>query len=226
MTALDVSGWDVSGVTTLQYTFYGCSSLTLTGIRLWTPVLVTNAAYCLNGVTLSRYEYDQLLLNWSALSLQSGVPFHAGSSKYTAGGSAAAAHDVLTNAPNLWTITDGGTGAQQAYAPLSTASVPATGTVGVAVDMTVQAKDTAGDNMAAGGATVVIGVTGANTATPTVTDVTDGTYTASYTPLSAGGDSAAITLGGVAISGSPYGITVTDPPASGGKRNLLLLGCG
>ena len=89
----------------------------------------------------------------------------------------------------------------------STATVP-NGTVGVATSITVQAKNALGVNITTGGEMVVVNVTGTNTATPTVTDVGDGTYTASYTPTAAGADSVAITMGGTAISGSPYTSTV------------------
>ena len=65
--------------------------------------------------------------------------------------------------------------------------------------------------MTAGSATVVVTVTGSNSATPTVTDVGNGTYTASYTPTSSGSDNVAITLDGTPISGSPFTSTVAVP---------------
>jgi hypothetical protein len=73
--------------------------------------------------------------------------------------------------------------------------------------------------MTIGGDTVVVSITGANTATPTVTDNADGTYSASYTPTAAGADSVAITLNGTAISGSPY--TVTVAAAGGTTINMI-----
>lgn len=91
----------------------------------------------------------------------------------------------------------------------TTASVPATGATGVATNITVQARDSVGDPWPTGGDTVVVTVTGANSATPSVTDNTDGTYSTSYTPNNAGSDSVAITLNGDAISGSPYGSSVS-----------------
>lgn len=90
----------------------------------------------------------------------------------------------------------------------STASVPGVGSVGVATALTIQARDELGLPMAEGGDTVVVSVTGANTASPTVTDNGDGTYSASYTPANAGADSLAITINGQAISGSPFTSTV------------------
>ncbi|MCC7492369.1 MAG: hypothetical protein IT204_08495, partial [Fimbriimonadaceae bacterium] len=64
---------------------------------------------------------------------------------------------------------------------------------------------------------VVVAVSGANTATPTVTDHGDGTYRASYTPTVAGSDQVAITLGGTAIGGSPYASLVAPGAADGSK---------
>ncbi len=89
----------------------------------------------------------------------------------------------------------------------STATVPG-GTVGVATNISVQAKDVSGNLVTVGGATVTVGVTGANSATPAVTDNGNGTYSASYTPATAGSDNVAITLNGTAISGSPFTSTV------------------
>lgn len=95
----------------------------------------------------------------------------------------------------------------------STATVP-NGAVGLPTTIVVQARDGAGNPLASGGAVVVVGVAGANVALPVVTDNADGTYTAAYTPANAGNDAVAITLNGLAISGSPYVSVVTG--AGGG----------
>ena len=42
-----------------------------------------------------------------------------------------------------------------------------------------------------------------------ITDNANGTYTATYTPVLAGADQIAITLGGAAIGGSPYASAVS-----------------
>src|SRR5207302_10549998 len=90
-----------------------------------------------------------------------------------------------------------------ASAAQSTASVPA-GTAGLVTTITIQAKDAQGNNRTASSGTVVVSVTGGNTATASITDNLNGTYTATYTPTVAGTDNIAITLGGSPINSSPY----------------------
>jgi adhesin/invasin len=102
----------------------------------------------------------------------------------------------------------------------STATVP-NGTVGSPTTIAVQAKDQYSNNLTTGGATVVVTVSGANSASPTVTDNANGTYSASYTPSAAGTDQVAITLSGTAISGSPYTSTV-----AGGTPTTMTLNAG
>ncbi|HEV2179948.1 MAG TPA: invasin domain 3-containing protein, partial [Gemmatimonadaceae bacterium] len=80
----------------------------------------------------------------------------------------------------------------------TTATVPA-GSAGSLTTIPVQAKDANGNNLTSGGATVAGSVTGANTATASVTDNGNGTYTLTYTPSVGGTDAVAITLGGTAI---------------------------
>ena len=79
----DIGGWNVSSVTDMDLMF--------------------------SGVTLSTANYDSLLIGWSLLPVQFGVPFHGGFSKYSAG-AAKDARDHLTNPTtgHGWTITDGG----------------------------------------------------------------------------------------------------------------------
>jgi hypothetical protein len=62
----------------------------------------------LNGTNINETgtttRYDALLNSWAAQAFQPNVPFHAGTAKYSAAGSAA--RDTLVAAG--WTITDGG----------------------------------------------------------------------------------------------------------------------
>ena len=104
----------------------------------------------------------------------------------------------LTVDSDLFAIAQGATDPAQ-----STANVPG-GKAGTWTTITVQARDAAGNKRTVGGDTVSIKVTGANAATPTVTDNKNGTYTARYYPFYTGNDSVVITLNGVALGGSPY----------------------
>lgn len=90
----------------------------------------------------------------------------------------------------------------------STAVVPSPIGVAGTRTVTVTARTSDGTPMTVGGATVVVTVTGANPATPAVTDNGNGTYTASQVCSTVGTDSVAITMGGVAIGGSPYAASV------------------
>jgi hypothetical protein len=95
-----------------------------------------------------------------------------------------------------------------ADAASSTAIVPS-GSAGNPTVITIQAIDAFGNPLTTGGATVVVTVSGTNTAGPlTATDNGDGTYTATYTPSASGPDQVDITLNGTPISGSPYNTTV------------------
>ncbi len=67
------------------------------------------------------------------------------------------------------------------------------------VTITLTAYDSNGDPYISGGDTVVISVSGSNTATPTVTDNGDGTYTATYAPVNAGTDTITATLNGDSV---------------------------
>jgi adhesin/invasin len=97
------------------------------------------------------------------------------------------------------TATSGG-----ASAAASTATVPTSGIATVATAIKVQARDANGNPITNGGATVVVSITGANTATPPVTDVGNGTYTAQYIPQALGTDQVAITMNGSPLGSSPY----------------------
>jgi hypothetical protein len=101
----------------------------------------------------------------------------------------------------------------------TSATVPP-GTAGQPTPISIVSRDQFGNPRLSGGATVVVSVTGANAAIPAVTDNGDGTYSAAYTPTTAGNDAVAITLNGVAIGGSPYPSVVA--PATATKLGFLV----
>ncbi len=94
-------------------------------------------------------------------------------------------------------------------------------TVGSPVTITVTAYDTDGNVYTTGGDTVVVSVSGSNSATPVVTDNGDGTYTTTYTPITVGADQVTATLNGTAVgkdadgtSDGTYNLTVTAAPVN------------
>ena len=99
----DISGWDVSAVTSFFLMFgFGCAfNQNISG---WDVSNVTEARMFASSSALSSANYDALLAGWSAQTLQSGLTLDAGSTQY----SDAASRAILTGAPNNWTVTDGG----------------------------------------------------------------------------------------------------------------------
>lgn len=86
------------------------------------------------------------------------------------------------------------------------------GKAGKVSTITVTARDAAGNEIRAGGDSVVVDVSVANSARPPVTDHGDGTYTASYTPTSTGTDYVAVTINGLPLVGSPFQSRISSGP--------------
>ncbi len=101
----NISSWDVSSVTDMGFMFSGALNFNQ-NISSWDVSSVTDMSYIFAGDTLSTINYDNLLIGWSQLSLQSNVTFNAGYSQYSSG-TAANARDYIINTYN-WSISDGG----------------------------------------------------------------------------------------------------------------------
>ena len=84
LTSLNVSGFDTSSVTTMAYMLQGCTSLTGLQISGWDVSSVTDGTnFLLNANNaLTTQEYNNTLVNWSQLSLQSGVTWDFGDATY------------------------------------------------------------------------------------------------------------------------------------------------
>ena len=101
----DISGWNVESVKQMSNMFRGATSFDQ-NLENWDVSNVTTMANMFLDVTLSTANYDALLIGWNNLSsLQNGVIFNAGNSKYCG---AAAERKSLMNASNNWSISDGG----------------------------------------------------------------------------------------------------------------------
>ena len=101
----NISSWNVSCVTNMYCMFAEAISFNQ-DIGSWDVSKATNMNWMFYNVTLSTANYSAILTGWAVLpSLQSGVNFHGGNSKYNA--AAISARDTLTGTYG-WTITDGG----------------------------------------------------------------------------------------------------------------------
>jgi len=104
----DIGGWDVSKVIDMGGMFRGAVAFNqnLGGWDVSSVTVFNSFSFgFLADAELSAANYDALLNDWSQLSLQPGVSFHAGNSKYTEAGQAAR-KAIVEN--HNWTIIDGG----------------------------------------------------------------------------------------------------------------------
>jgi gliding motility-associated-like protein len=99
----DLSNWDVSSVTNMIQLFKTATSFDQ-DLSDWDVSSVTNMDYMFYQTGLSTENYDSTLIGWSIQTLQNGVNFHAGNSKYCVGETA---RQTLTGTYN-WSIIDGG----------------------------------------------------------------------------------------------------------------------
>lgn len=98
----NIGSWNTSAVTNMNSLFQNALAFEQ-NIGGWDVNQVTNFTSFLSGVTLSTANYDALLAGWSAQSpLTASLNFSGGNSYYCD----QASRDILTNAPNTWSVTD------------------------------------------------------------------------------------------------------------------------
>lgn len=110
-----VAGFNTANVTRMDQMFDNCSVFKQS-LATFNIVKVTNftnfARYCDINETGTATNYDATLVSWEAQSVHNTITISFGTSKYTAGGTAAAARAHLVLATGSgghgWTITDGG----------------------------------------------------------------------------------------------------------------------
>ena len=98
----NIGGWKVGEVTDMSFMFFGATVFDQ-DISDWDVSKVDNMEGMFEDAT-NDANYDALLVGWSMLTLRPGIDFHAGNSTYCN----QPAHNVLTEPPNEWQITDRG----------------------------------------------------------------------------------------------------------------------
>jgi len=104
----NIGSWDTAKVTNMYAMFYNALAFNQ-NIGSWNVSLVTNFTDFMFGktaATFSAANLDAIYNGWSSRSVQASITITFGSIKYTSAGVAGRA--VLTDAPNNWSITDGG----------------------------------------------------------------------------------------------------------------------
>jgi surface protein len=105
----DIGSWDVSSVVNMSRVFNNAGAFNQ-DIGNWNISGVTGFDGFMGGKTNLNYSasnLDSIYNGWSSQSVKPNITITFGTIKYTAGGQAG--KDILTGAPNNWTITDGGT---------------------------------------------------------------------------------------------------------------------
>ena len=207
----DISGWTVSAVSDMQDMFMGATAFDQ-DLGGWDVSSVTVANNMFSGVTLSTDNYDALLKGWDALTLQTGVVFSGGDSKWC---TATTARDNLRDTGGTsWVITDGGQVAGCADSTLSALSLlgedldPTFDAATLAYTATVAATGTTVTATAtATNATVVITGTAANGTTPLTVTNSSGVVEG----LTGGKNNLTITVAAQDASEQAYTIAISRP---------------
>ena len=101
----NISGWDMSSVTGMNFMLAGCTNLDV-DLSSWDVSSIQNAEGFMSGAGLSTMNYDRILSGWSSQAVQSGVYVSFGSTQYSIETGQAYRNALLSSG---WIITDGGT---------------------------------------------------------------------------------------------------------------------
>jgi surface protein len=103
-----IENWNTSSVINMSSAFRSATAFNQ-NIGSWNVEAVTNITNFMLSKTAANYSatnLDAIYNGWSTQSVQPNLTITFGSIKYTAAGQTG--RDTLDNAPNNWTITDGG----------------------------------------------------------------------------------------------------------------------
>lgn len=106
-----VANFNTAAVTTMNKMFYNCGAFKQS-LAAFSLDAITNMAQMLEysniNATGTTTNYDATLVAWATADVPDSITFHGGTSKYSTAGGGTAARAILTDAPNSWSITDGG----------------------------------------------------------------------------------------------------------------------
>jgi hypothetical protein len=105
----DIGGWVVSSATNMQGMFNGATAFNQ-DIGSWDIANVLNFTDFMASKTPSTFSttnLDAIYSGWSQLTVEPNLSISFGTAKYTDIGGLAG-RNILTGAPNNWTIVDGG----------------------------------------------------------------------------------------------------------------------
>jgi surface protein len=100
----DISGWNVTNVTNMSSMFEDATNFNQ-NLGGWSIGNVEFMDNMFRDAALTSNNYDTILIGWGAQTVQPNVFLGATDITYCNG---EAARNILTSAPNNWTITDGG----------------------------------------------------------------------------------------------------------------------
>jgi hypothetical protein len=103
-----IGNWDMSNVTNIRDMLRGATAFNQ-NIGNWNVSNVNTATEFMGAKTAANFSaenLDAIYNEWSSRPVQPNIVISFGTIKYTAAGQAG--RDILTGAPNNWTITDGG----------------------------------------------------------------------------------------------------------------------
>ena len=103
-----IGNWNTSLVTDMSRAFNTATAFNQ-NIGTWNVEAVTSIVFFMSGKTAADYSaanLDAIYNGWSTQSVQPNLTISFGTIKYTAAGQTG--RNTLDNAPNNWTITDGG----------------------------------------------------------------------------------------------------------------------
>jgi surface protein len=97
-----LNNWVVTAVTDMNSTFRSATNFNQS-LKDWDPINATGMTDFLSGTSFSISNYNDVLINWSTLTLKPNVKINV-SQNYNA--IALTGRNILTNSPNNWLISD------------------------------------------------------------------------------------------------------------------------